>query len=93
MDEKPLRAFPPKDLPGVRGWNCVKLVFGPSSLLWRLVLPPHQATLGSWPYRQVVSTAGPTLAKRRSRRREPGFRPLGTAAHQGKALEVEVYLP
>ena len=26
------------------------------------------------PYNQAVSTAGPTLAKRRSRRREPGFR-------------------
>ena len=54
----------------VRGWTCVKSKFGPSPLLWRLVLPPHQATLGSWPYSQVVSTSGPTLAKRRSRRRE-----------------------
>ena len=69
MDEKPLRAFPPKDLPGVRGWNCVKSLFGPLPLLWPLLLPPHQATLGSWPYRQVVSTSGPTLEKRRSRRR------------------------
>ena len=71
---------------GVRGWTCVKLVFGPSLLLWLLSLPPHQDTLGHWPYGWVVSTAGPTLEKRRSRRREPGFRPLGTAAHQGKAL-------
>ena len=29
-----LRAFPPKDLPGVPGWNCVKLILGPSLLLW-----------------------------------------------------------
>ena len=84
-----LRAFPPKDLPGVRGWACVKTGFGPSPLLWLLVLPPHQATLGSWPYGWMVSTAGPTMAKRRSRRRKPGHRPLGTAAHQDKALAVE----
>ena len=72
--QNPLRAFPPKDLPGVRGWACVKAIFGPSPLLWLLSLPPHQATLGSWPYHQVVSTSGPTLEKRRSRRREPGPR-------------------
>ena len=84
-----LRAFPPKDLPGVRGWACVKSRFGPSPLLWLLVLPPHQATLGSWPYGWVVSMSGPTLEKRRSRRRKPGHRPLGTAAHQDKALAVE----
>ena len=88
-NQNPLRAFPPKDLPGVRGWPCVKLVFGPSSLLWRLAVPPHQATLGSWPYGWVVSISGPTLAKRRSRRRKPGHRPLGTAAYQDKALAVE----
>ena len=74
---------------GVRGWNCVKARFGPSPLLWPLFVPPHQATLGSWPYHQVVSKSGPTLEKRRSRRREPGPRPLGTAVHQGKALAVE----
>ena len=85
-----LRAFPPKDLPGVRGWACVKTGFGPSPLLWLLVLPPHQATLGGWPYGRVVSMSGPTLAKRRSRRRKPGHRPLGTAAYQDKALAVEV---
>ena len=45
-----LRAFPPKDLPGVRGRPCVKSMFGPSPLLWLLFVPPHQATLGSWPY-------------------------------------------
>ena len=84
-----LRAFPPKDLPGVRGWACVKTGFGPSPLLWLLLLPPHQATLGSWPYGWMVSTVGPTLAKRRSRRRKPGHRPLGTAAYQDKALGVE----
>ena len=75
---------------GVRGCQCVKLVFGPSPLLWRLVLPPHQATLGSWPYSRVVSMSGPTPEKRRSRHREPGFRQLGTVAYQGKALGVEV---
>ena len=74
---------------GVRGWNCVKSKFGPLPLLWPLLLPPYQATLDSWPYRWVVSTSGPTLGMRRSRRREPGFRQLGTVAHQGKALGVE----
>ena len=54
---------------GVRGWNCVKSKFGPLPLLWPLFVPPHQATLGNWPYRQVVSTSGPTLGMRRSRRR------------------------
>ena len=58
-------------------------------MLWLLLLPPHQATLGSWPYGWVVSISGPTLAKRRSRRRKPGHRPLGTAAYQDKALAVE----
>ena len=89
MDEKPLRAFPPKYPPGVRGCPCVKSRFGPSPLLWPLFVPPHQATLGNWPYHQVVSTSGPTLEKRRSRRREPVPRQLGTVAHQGKALAVE----
>ena len=51
------------------GCPCVKAIFGPSPLLWPLFVPPHQATLGSWPYRWAVSTSGPTLAKRRSRRR------------------------
>ena len=88
-NQNPLRAFPPKDLPGVRGWNCVKPTVGPSPLLWLLSLPPHQVTLGSWPYYQAVSTSGPTLEKRRSRRREPGRRALETAAHQGKALAIE----
>ena len=88
-NQNPLRAFPPKDLPGVRGWACVKSRFGPSPLLWLLVLPPHQATLGGWPYGWVVSISGPTLEKRRSRRRKPGHRPLGTAAYQDKALAVE----
>ncbi len=59
---------------GGRGCPCVKSRFGPSPLLWLLLLPPHQATLGSWPYRQAISTAGPTLETRRSRRREPGPR-------------------
>ena len=74
---------------GVRGWTCVKPKFGPLPLLWRLAVPPHQATLGSWPYGWVVSTSGPTLEERRSRRRKPGYRSLGTAANQGKALGVE----
>ena len=46
--------------------------------------------MGSRPYNQAISTAGPTLEKRRSRRREPGHRQLGTVAHQGEALEVKV---
>ena len=90
MDKKPLRAFPPKDPPEVRGWECVKSLFGPSLLLWPLFVPPHQAPLGNWPYGGVVSTSGPALEKRRSRHREPDHRPLGTAAHQGKALAMEV---
>ena len=44
---------------------------------------------GNWPYRQTVSTSGPPLEKRRSRRREPGCPSLGTAAYQGKALAIE----
>ena len=56
-------------------------IFGPLPLLWLLFLPPHQATLGNWPYSLVIFTSGPTLAKRRSRRREPGRRSLGTATH------------
>ena len=59
---------------GVRGWACVKSKFGPSPLLWLLLLPPYQATLGSWPYSWVVSISGPTLEKRRSRRQEPSLR-------------------
>ena len=74
---------------GVRDWACVKTKFGPSPLLWPLFVPPHQATLGNWPYHQVVSTSGPPLEKQRSRRREPVPRQLGTVAHQGKALAVE----
>ena len=74
---------------GVRGCQCVKAMVGPSPLLLPLFLPPHQATLGSWPYGWVVSISGPTLEQRRSRRRQPGCRPLGTAADQGKALKVE----
>ena len=58
----------------VRGWTCVKPKFGPSPLQWPLFVPPHQATLGSWPYGWAVSTSGPTLAQRRSRRRKPGPR-------------------
>ena len=44
---------------------------------------------GSWPYNWVVSISGPTLEKRRSRRREPDHQPLRTAANQGKALAIE----
>ena len=46
-------------------------------------------SLGSWPYSWTISTSGPPLEKRRSRRREPGHRSLGTAAHQGEALAIE----
>ena len=59
---------------GVRGWACVKAIFGPLVLLGPLFVPPHQAALGSWPYSWVISMSGPTMEKRRSRRREPGFR-------------------
>ena len=59
---------------GVRGWACVKSVVGPSPLLWPLFVPPHRATLGSWPYNLAVSTSGPTLVQRRSRRRKSGSR-------------------
>ena len=58
---------------GVRGCPCVKPKFGPSPLLWLLFVPPHQATLGSWPYGWAVFTSGPALVQRRSRRREPSF--------------------
>ena len=34
---------------GARGCQCVKLVFGPSPLLWPLSLPPHQATMATGP--------------------------------------------
>ncbi len=58
-----------------------------------LAVAPVSATTpshhGNWPYDWVVSTSGPTLEKRRSRRREPSLRQLGTVAHQGKALAVE----
>ena len=63
-NQRPPRAFPPQNPPGVRDWECVKATFGPLPLLWLLVLPPHQATLGSWPYGWVVSLSGPTLEKR-----------------------------
>ena len=57
-------------------------------------MAPVTATIlgypGSWPYGWAVSTSGPTMEKRRPRRREPGYRQLGTVAHQGEALVVEV---
>ncbi len=90
VTKESLRAFPPKDLPGVPGWECVKAMFGPLVLLWLLTLPPHQASLGSWPYGWVLFMSGPTMEKRRSRRRQPGPRQLGTAAYQGEALAIEV---
>ncbi len=58
-----------------------------------LAVAPVSATTpgyhGSWPYNWAVSISGPTLEKRRSRRREPDHRALETAAHQGKALVRE----
>ena len=58
-----------------------------------LAVAPVSATTpshhGNWPYDWVVSTSGPTVEKRRSRRREPNLRQLGTVAQQGKALGVE----
>ena len=68
-NQNPLRAFPPKYPPGVRGCQCAKSMVGPSPLLWLLFLPLYQAPLGSWPYGWVVSMSGPTLVQRRSRRR------------------------
>ena len=70
---------------GVRGCPCVKPKFGPSPLLWRLAVPPHQATLGSWPYGWVVSTSGPTLEERRSRRRKHGRTPCYAVVGAGLA--------
>ena len=46
---------------GVLECTCVKAIVGPSPLLWRLVVPPHQVTLGSWPYSWAVSPSGPSL--------------------------------
>ena len=64
-----LRAFPPKYPPwGTRlslrqaGVRPVSLAVAPSSA----TTPGYH---GSWPYSWVVFTSGPTLAKRRSRRR------------------------
>ena len=85
LGKESLRAFPPKDLPGVRGCPCVKSRFGPSPLLWPLFVPPHQATLGSWPYGWVVSTSGPTLEERRSRRRKHGRTPCYAVVGAGLA--------
>ena len=62
---------------GVRGWACVKAIFGPLVLLGPLFVPPHQAALGSWPYSWVISMSGPTMEKRRSRRRKHGLTPCG----------------
>ena len=47
---------------GVLERTCVKAIVGPSPLLWRLGVPPHQAALGSWPYSWAVSTSGPSPA-------------------------------
>ena len=59
-----------------------------------LAVAPVTATTpgyhGNWPYGLAFFMSGPTLEKRRSRRREPDYRQLGTAAYQGKALVVEV---
>ena len=69
---------------GVPDWACVKAMVGPSPLLWPLFVPPHQATLGSWPCNWAVSTSGPTLEKRRSRRR--GFAAPSCCAAVGEGL-------
>ena len=70
---------------------------GTASILW-----PALAPVGShrWPGKSIerisfsvrwcLSFQGLTPEKRRSRRREPGPRQLGTVACQGKALAVEV---
>ena len=43
---------------GVRGWACVKLVFGPFPLLWSLFVPPHQATMAAGPIAGWFSPPG-----------------------------------
>ena len=67
--QNPPRAFPPRYLPwGTRlsmrqaGVRPVTLAVAPVSA----TTPSHH---GNWPYRWAVSTSGPTLEKRRSRRR------------------------
>src|SRR5699024_7806620 len=64
-------------------------LFRPVTLVMAPVSATTPGSLGSWPYSWTISTSGPPLEKRRFRRREPGFRSLGTAAHQGEALAIE----
>ena len=42
----------------IRGWACVKSKFGPSLLLWLLVLPPHQVSLATGPTARRVPPPG-----------------------------------
>ena len=55
---------PLRTSPGVQGWNCVKVLVRPVCLAVFLLVPPHQAILGSWPYGVAVFPSGPTLEKR-----------------------------
>ena len=67
------------------------LTLGPSPLLWLLFVPPHQATLGNWPYGWAVSMTGPPW---RSGVAAAGSQAIGSwkqLLSQGKALGVEAY--
>ena len=89
-NQNPLRAFPPKNLPEVRGCLCVKLPFGPSPLLWLLPLLPSQACMATGPIAGWFPCPGLCLVQRCFHRRASGHRQLETAAYQGKALGVKV---
>ena len=73
---------------GVRGCPCVKPIVGPG---------PGGVTWMAWQVygkcpllcETVPLLPGPYPSVRRSRRRKPGHQPLGTVAHQGKALGEE----
>ena len=92
MDEKPLRAFPPKNLP----WDtrlALRQVYGrPVTLAvapGTATTPGHLGQLalspGGFHSRAYLRRSGVPAAESHPQ--------LGTVAHHGKALEVEVYLP
>ena len=83
--QNPPRAFPPRYLPwGTRlsmrqaGVRPVTLAVAPVSA----TTPSHH---GNWPYDWVVSTSGPTLEERRSRRRKHGRTPCYAVVGAGLA--------
>ena len=81
-NQNPLRAFPPKDLPGVRVWPCVKPTVGPG---------PGGVTWMVWqvygPCPLLCETAsllpGPYPGVRRSRRRQVSTRPKSLPCVKG----------